>query len=149
MEKSDKPWSIPSDIPEKDQVIVVTPYYQYVLGEEAAASWRELMAFTKPAEFDPLHPTGRCTCGGEGDCEWCMSHCLYCGSSTWPHDECEVADYEAMGYPETGLVEAICGVDDLAVGLDVYLGAIVGDCWERAVRWRDIRKDILGDTDSG
>ncbi len=20
---------------------------------------------------DPLHPTGRCTCGGEGRCEWC------------------------------------------------------------------------------
>lgn len=28
---------------------------------------------------DPLHPTGRCTCGGEGSCEWCMSHCDHCG----------------------------------------------------------------------
>lgn len=23
---------------------------------------------------DPLHPNGRCTCGGEGACEWCTSH---------------------------------------------------------------------------
>ncbi len=75
-----------------------------MLGEEAAASWRELVKSTRPVELDQLHPTGRCTCGGSGDCEWCMSHCLYCGSSVWPHDEDEAADYEALGYPETGLV---------------------------------------------
>lgn len=26
-----------------------------------------------------LHPSGECTCGGEGDCEWCRTHCLQCG----------------------------------------------------------------------
>lgn len=26
-----------------------------------------------------FHPTGRCTCAGEGACEWCQSHCLHCG----------------------------------------------------------------------
>jgi len=24
-------------------------------------------------KVDPLHPTGRCTCYGEGTCEWCVS----------------------------------------------------------------------------
>jgi hypothetical protein len=23
---------------------------------------------------DPLHPTGRCRCGGEGRCDWCTAH---------------------------------------------------------------------------
>lgn len=32
------------------------------------------------AQADPLHPSGRCTCGGEGSCDWCMTHCLHCGS---------------------------------------------------------------------
>ncbi len=27
-----------------------------------------------------LHPTGRCTCGGEGRCPWCLSHCDHCGA---------------------------------------------------------------------
>lgn len=29
-----------------------------------------------------LHPTGRCTCGGEGRCPWCLSHCDHCGAGT-------------------------------------------------------------------
>jgi hypothetical protein len=29
---------------------------------------------------DPLHPTGRCTCAGEGTCAWCLSHCVHCGA---------------------------------------------------------------------
>lgn len=28
---------------------------------------------------DPLHPTGRCSCGGEGQCEWCRVPCTDCG----------------------------------------------------------------------
>ncbi len=27
-----------------------------------------------------MHPTGACTCGGEGECEWCEDHCISCGS---------------------------------------------------------------------
>jgi len=27
-----------------------------------------------------LHPTGRCTCAGEGTCEWCKTHCADCGA---------------------------------------------------------------------
>lgn len=34
-----------------------------------------------------LHPTGRCTCAGEGECEWCQSHCLECGMAL-RDDEC-------------------------------------------------------------
>lgn len=28
---------------------------------------------------DPLHPFGRCGCGGEGRCVWCLSTCDDCG----------------------------------------------------------------------
>lgn len=28
---------------------------------------------------DPLHPNGRCSCGGEGQCAWCRSICQLCG----------------------------------------------------------------------
>ena len=131
---------------------------------------------------EALHPTGRCTCGGEGQCEWCSRPCPACGVPTiehgdtcismqrtcdrcgglqnvflmrhgWACDFClggdTLPDYEALGYPETEITEAICGVDGLAMGIDVYLGTMVGDAWERAVRWRDIQKDILGATDNG
>jgi endonuclease III len=27
---------------------------------------------------DPLHPFGRCTCAGEGKCEWCQRLCPEC-----------------------------------------------------------------------
>jgi hypothetical protein len=54
---------------------------------------------------DPLHPTGRCTCAGEGDCEWCKAII-----------DCEFPDpcscEEALGLREklrvtTGLLTAI------------------------------------------
>jgi len=35
-----------------------------------------------------LHPTGRCTCAGEGTCEWCKSHCLHCGLTLQPSGSC-------------------------------------------------------------
>ncbi|WP_147446635.1 hypothetical protein [Corallococcus sp. CA047B] len=28
---------------------------------------------------DAMHPTGRCTCAGEGACEWCRARCSICG----------------------------------------------------------------------
>lgn len=38
---------------------------------------------------DPLHPLGRCTCGGEGRCEWCQRRCPDCGEFTIYHgDRC-------------------------------------------------------------
>jgi len=27
-----------------------------------------------------LHPSGACTCGNEGECEWCRTHCIHCGA---------------------------------------------------------------------
>lgn len=33
-------------------------------------------------EVDPLHPDGKCTCAGEGTCDWCRTHCIHCGSKT-------------------------------------------------------------------
>jgi hypothetical protein len=26
-----------------------------------------------------LHPTGHCTCAGDGTCEWCLTECVGCG----------------------------------------------------------------------
>lgn len=41
---------------------------------------------TSSQHSDPLHPTGRCTCGGEGRCDWCKAHpdpedCPECAAS--------------------------------------------------------------------
>lgn len=30
-------------------------------------------------EPDIMHPTGRCSCAGEGKCAWCRAHCFDCG----------------------------------------------------------------------
>lgn len=30
---------------------------------------------------DILHPTGSCTCHGEGKCEWCKTRCISCGAT--------------------------------------------------------------------
>ena len=30
-----------------------------------------------------LHPFGRCTCAGEGTCEWCRLPCKSCGEGAW------------------------------------------------------------------
>jgi hypothetical protein len=36
--------------------------------------------YTPKSETDhALHPTGRCTCAGEGRCEWCRTICPVCG----------------------------------------------------------------------
>lgn len=34
---------------------------------------------SQPRLEDPLHPRGRCTCGGEGHCAWCELTCNDCG----------------------------------------------------------------------
>ncbi|NOJ91974.1 hypothetical protein HMI51_03305 [Corallococcus coralloides] len=33
---------------------------------------------------DALHPSGRCTCVGEGTCAWCRARCASCGSPAVP-----------------------------------------------------------------
>lgn len=47
-------------------------------GVEAGAANRITDHDADQREEDPLHPTGRCTCGGEGRCEWCMVPCEGC-----------------------------------------------------------------------
>src|SRR5512139_403655 len=34
-----------------------------------------------------IHPTGRCTCGGEGRCAWCSRPCPACGVPTIEHGD--------------------------------------------------------------
>ena len=34
---------------------------------------------------DVLHPSGRCTCAGDGECEWCKMHCVHCGAGPEQH----------------------------------------------------------------
>ncbi len=82
---------------------VVEPFHREEYSPEAKSHFEKVVAMGSmlAPPIDELHPTGRCTCGGEGQCDWCMSHCIYCGSSVWPHDEGELPDYEALGYPET------------------------------------------------
>jgi hypothetical protein len=49
------------------------PPHKYVVRRSA-----EQLAESKRVS-DLLHPDGRCTCAGEGTCEWCRTHCLGCG----------------------------------------------------------------------
>jgi hypothetical protein len=99
-------------------VTVIGPHYREEIGPEAMAAFEKLAAFTSPASFDELHPTGRCTCGGEGNCQWCqrvcpvcMGDCMdtlcdACDSTGWAFLEPQAPDYEALGYPETEFGEA-------------------------------------------
>src|SRR5688572_11642491 len=38
--------------------------------EDSHTSMKRIQGLSIPVP-DPLHPTGRCTCGGEGRCGWC------------------------------------------------------------------------------
>lgn len=53
------------------------------LAEEASEFRAELAAIMPAA--DPLHPTGRCRCAGEGTCRWCRARCLECGATRCQH----------------------------------------------------------------
>lgn len=48
---------------------------------------------------DLLHPDGRCRCGGEGTCAWCLAHCLECGVNIFepptPCTSCDARTIEA------------------------------------------------------
>ncbi len=117
-----EPWKIPSDIPEQPRtgtVLFVSPYHTEEFDEATKAHARELLASCRAIDpdfgkaTDLLHPTGRCTCGGEGECEWCKglcpaclgdcyeTQCPVCDSTGWRPDEPELPDYGALGYPET------------------------------------------------
>lgn len=64
--------------------------------------WQSANPESPRADADPLHPTGRCACGGEGSCEWCMSHCLHCGSGTpraAAERACPWCNARLSGYP--------------------------------------------------
>jgi hypothetical protein len=41
--------------------------------------------FEPLTEDDELHPSGKCTCAGEGECMWCQTHCLHCGATPDQH----------------------------------------------------------------
>lgn len=48
---------------------------------------------------DELHPLGRCTCGGEGRCDWCQRACPACGTPAIEHgDACS-----GLGVPDLNL----------------------------------------------
>jgi hypothetical protein len=109
----DKPWVIPADIPAEPtkKVIVIGPHHrEEITDPETVAAFEKLMVCTRPATFDELHPTGRCTCGGEGLCAWCQEICERCMGDCYeyPCNACNSTglkdggvDYEALGYPET------------------------------------------------
>ena len=44
-----------------------------------------------------LHPSGRCTCGGEGSCEWCKTHCVHCGAEAEQHGPGSTHYFEPHG----------------------------------------------------
>lgn len=57
--------------------------------------------FGKPTELDPLHPTGRCTCGGEGRCAWCAEICQTCGGTAVADEPWHVCDAcKGTGYAD-------------------------------------------------
>lgn len=73
-----------------------------------------------------LHPSGRCTCAGDGTCEWCQSHCVECGFALDGDGHCENCDappeYELQHGGELRRAEAktrcpTCDSDD--VDLDI------------------------------
>ena len=44
-----------------------------------------------------LHPSGRCTCAGEGSCEWCKTHCVHCGAEAEQHGPGSTHYFEPHG----------------------------------------------------
>jgi len=124
---------------------------------------------------DPLHPTGRCTCGGEGRCAWCQEVCACCGGigvsdEPWYScEECNGTGYaDGLELPAEGRaakIEAIRAgdVDYEALGypetkieetdlnnpfwLAAHVGNLSGE-WAASMV-RIFEKDIPGATDNG
>lgn len=53
--------------------------------EKRDAAHRSLRRVHGFSGEDQLHPSGRCTCAGEGECEWCRTHCAHCGATVEHH----------------------------------------------------------------
>lgn len=126
-------WVAGDDLPEVNvkKVIVIGPHNrEEITDPEAVKAFEGLMRSARAVDLtalDPLHPTGRCTCGGDGACEWCLSHCIHCGSYAWPFDEADMEDYEALGYKETVVTEAhLDNPFSLAVIIGRYSGMWAG-----------------------
>ena len=58
------------------QPVEPAPRYDEVF--EQGTAWLDSLA-----GGDPLHPTGRCTCHGEGRCEWCRKYEEPCSLRAW------------------------------------------------------------------
>jgi len=46
---------------------------------------------------EKVHPGGRCTCAGEGECEWCKTHCIHCGAGPEHHGPGSIHYFESHG----------------------------------------------------
>lgn len=44
-----------------------------------------------------LHPSGACTCSGDGLCEWCLTHCVHCGAEAEQHGPGSTHYFEPHG----------------------------------------------------
>lgn len=91
--------------------------------------------------MDPLHPTGRCSCAGEGRCTWCRSHCAGCGMGV-PEADPYVARlkefHEAMDLPVRQMPDV--GTDEERV-LAVVL--MLEECFEFAKARRTAMRTAL------
>jgi hypothetical protein len=66
---------------------------QEYIGSEARALLESLIFEVRRRRADELlHPTGRCTCGGEGECVWCLKPCPGCGEK-YIECQCEVPEW--------------------------------------------------------
>lgn len=54
-----------------------------------------------------MHPTGRCTCAGEGICEWCQTHCVHCGATEEQHKPTDDHAFEShtLSCPKCGCTD--------------------------------------------
>lgn len=79
-----------------------------------------LVAEPTAPEIDPLHPTGRCTCSGEGRCDWCI---LACPGCSFRRCDCQ-CDPEVCSCEESERLKA--RVRELEGELAIELGISMG-----------------------
>jgi hypothetical protein len=104
------------------------------------------------------HYTGRCSCGGEGSCEWCLQICPVCLGDCYetPCGACDDTgwrpdgsyphpDYEALGYPETEVFET--DLPRVATVAEYFYGTLDLLAFEK--RYWDTDKKNDDDTDKG